>query len=88
MSEEKARQIVETTQDSRPLKSTHQSTLLPPKAQRLSIATLRPIWQQYNLKLHLTKSFRFSRNRHLVHKLCRVMGLYLNPADKSPVLRG
>ena len=56
------------------------------KAQGLSEATIRRIWRQHGLKPHLTQSFKLSRDRSFVAKLCDVVGLYLNPPDKSLVL--
>jgi transposase len=56
------------------------------KAQNLSEATIRRIWKQHNLKPHLVNTFKLSRDKHFVEKLCDVVGLYLNPPDKSLVL--
>ena len=56
------------------------------KAQGLSEATIRRIWKQHNLKPHLIKTFKVSRDKHFVEKLYDVVGLYLNPPDKSLVL--
>jgi len=56
------------------------------KAQGLSEATVRRIWQQHNLKPHLIKTFKLSRDKHFIGKLQDVVGLYLNPPDKSLVL--
>ncbi len=35
---------------------------------------------------HLTETFKLSRDKRFVEKLCDVVGLYLNPPDKSLVL--
>jgi transposase len=56
------------------------------KAQGLSEATIRRIWKQHNLKPHLIKTFKVSRDKHFVEKLYDVVGFYLNPPDKSLVL--
>jgi len=56
------------------------------EAQGVSEATIRRIWKQHNLKPHLIKSFKLSRDRHFFEKLVDVVGLYLNPPDKSLVL--
>jgi len=55
-------------------------------AQGLSEATIRRIWKQHNLKPHLVKTFKLSRDKHFLEKLVDVVGLYLNPPDKSLVL--
>ncbi len=56
------------------------------EAQGLSEATIRRIWKQHNLKPHLVKTFKLSRDKHFLDKLIDVVGLYLNPPDKSLVL--
>ena len=53
--------------------------------QGLSEATIRRIWKQHNLKPHLFKTFKLSRDNHFLEKLSDVVGLYLNPPDKSLV---
>jgi hypothetical protein len=56
------------------------------KAQGLSEATIRWVWKQHNLKPHLVKTFKLSRDKHFVEKLYDIVVLYLNPPDKSLVL--
>ena len=56
------------------------------EAQGLSEATIRRIWRQHNLKPHLTKTFKLSRDKRFIEKLYDVVGLYLNPPDKALVL--
>jgi len=56
------------------------------KAQNLSQAAVHRIWKQHNLKPHLVKTFKLSRDKHFVEKLCDIVGLYLNPPDKALVL--
>ena len=86
ISDWKIRRIVEATLHSNPVNATHWSTRLMAKAQRVSEATVRRIWKQHNLKPHLTKTFKLSRDKQFVDKLYDVVGLYLNPPDKSLVL--
>ena len=56
------------------------------QAQGVSAATVRRIWRQHNLKPHLVKTFKLSRDKHFLAKLPDVVGLYLNPPDKALVL--
>jgi transposase len=86
ISEAKIRAVVEATLHSQPPAATHWSTRTMAKAQGLSEASIRRIWKQHNLKPHLTKSFKLSRDKRFVEKLTDVVGLYLNPPDKSLVL--
>ena len=86
ISERKIRAVVEATLQTTPPAATHWSTRSMAKAQGLSEATIRRIWRRYNLKPHLVRTFKISRDKRFVEKLCDVVGLYLNPPDKSLVL--
>jgi transposase len=86
ISDRKIRRIVEATLHSKPENATHWSTRMMAKAQGVSEATVRRIWHQHQLKPHLTKTFKLSRDKQFVEKLYDVVGLYLNPPDKSLVL--
>jgi transposase len=82
----KVQAVVEATLHTTPPNATHWSSRSMAKAQGLSDATIRRIWKQHNLKPHLLKTFKVSRDKHFVEKLYDVVGLYLNPPDKSLVL--
>ena len=84
--DKKVRAIVEATLHTTPAHATHWSTRTMAKAQGVSEATIRRIWQRHNLKPHLVKTFKLSRDARFVEKLCDIVGLYLNPPDKSLVL--
>ncbi len=56
------------------------------KSQGLSPVAIHRIWKQHNLKPHLIKTFKLSRDKHFLEKLTDVVGLYLNPPDKALVL--
>ncbi len=80
------RAVVEATLHTTPPNATHWSTRSMAKAQGLSEATIRRIWRRHQLTPHLSKTFKLSRDTRFVEKLCDVVGLYLNPPDKSLVL--
>ena len=86
ISPEKTQAVVEATLHTQPPNATHWSTRTMAKAQGLSEATIRRIWKQHNLKPHLTKTFKLSRDRQFIEKLTDVVGLYVNPPDKALVL--
>lgn len=86
ISQAKIRRVVDATLHTTPPGATHWSTRSMAKAQGLSEATVRRIWKQHNLKPHLSKTFKLSRDKDFVEKLYDVVGLYLNPPDKSLVL--
>ena len=83
--EKKIQAVVEATLHTTPSNATHWSTRSMANAQGLSEATIRRIWKQYNLKPHLLKTFKLSRDKHFVEKIHDVVGLYMNPPDKSVV---
>ncbi len=84
--DKKIRAVVEATLHTKPPNATHWSTRTMAKVQGLSQATVRRIWKQHNLKPHLIKTFKLSRDKHFVEKLYDVVGLYLNPPERSLVL--
>jgi transposase len=86
ISPRKIEAVVNATLHERPENATHWSTRTMAAAQGVSEATVRRIWRQHGLKPHLVKTFKLSRDRSFVEKLCDVVALYLNPPDKSLVL--
>lgn len=82
----KIKAVVEATLHSTPPNATHWSTRSMAKAQGLSQPTVHRIWKQHNLKPHLVKTFKLSRDKRFIEKLQDVVGLYLNPPDKALVL--
>ena len=84
--ESKVRAVVEATLHTKPAAATHWSTRSMAEAQGVSEATVRRIWRQYNLKPHLVRTFKLSRDKQFFEKLMDVVGLYLNPPDRALVL--
>jgi len=84
--ESKVRAVVEATLHTKPPAETHWGIRGMAKAQGISPMSVQRIWKQHNLKPHLIKTFKISRDKHFVEKLYDVVGLYLNPPDKSLVL--
>lgn len=54
--------------------------------QGVSKNTVNRVWQMNNIKPHLQKHFKLSRDPKFVEKLTDVVGIYLNPPDKAIVL--
>ena len=77
--------IVNATLHTTPSDATHWSTRSMAKAHGVSKDSIQRIWKQYNLKPHLIKTFKLSRDKRFLEKLYDVVGLYLNPPDKSIV---
>ena len=57
------------------------------KLQSLTGATLVRIWKQHQPMPHLAKIFKLGRNQRFVDRLAGGMGLFLDPPDKSRVMR-
>ena len=85
-SEKKVAAIVKATLESKPKGQTHWSCRTLARAKNVSPSTVNRIWQDYNLKPHLYRTFKLSRDAHFLDKLTDVVGLYLKPPDKSLVL--
>jgi transposase len=58
------------------------------KAVGISHDSVRRIWHKNDLKPHLTRTFKLSRDPQFEPKFWDVIGLYLNPPDKALVLCG
>ena len=86
IAEDRVRAIVDATLHTKPPQATHWSVRTMAAAQDVSAATVQRIWQRYNLKPHLTRTFKLSRDKHFVEKLHDIVGLYLNPPDRALVL--
>src|SRR3989339_143750 len=78
--------IVNATLHTTPQDATHWSTRSMAQSQGVSEATIRRIWKQHNLKPHLIKTFKLSRDKRFIEKLHDIVGLYMNPPDKAIVL--
>jgi transposase len=55
-------------------------------AQGVSKNTINRLWQLHNLKPHLHRTFKLSRDPKFLEKLTDVVGLYLNPPQKAVVI--
>ncbi len=78
--------IVEATLQTKPKGSTHWSTRTLARDQGVSKNTIHRIWQEHQLKPHLTKSFKLSRDPKFLEKLTDVVGVYLTPPQNAVVL--
>lgn len=56
------------------------------KAQGLSKSSIHRIWRDHQIKPHLTKSFKLSRDPQFLEKLTDVVGVYLTPPQNAVVL--
>jgi transposase len=78
--------IIDATRLTKPKDATHWSCRLMAEAQGVSKNTVQRLWQAHNLKPHLIRTFKLSRDPLFLEKLTDVVGLYLNPPQKAVVL--
>src|SRR5271170_1896617 len=78
--------MVEATLQTKPAGSTHWSTRSLARVQGVSKNTIHRIWQEHQIKPHLTKSFKLSRDPKFLEKLTDVVGVYLTPPQNAVVL--
>jgi transposase len=78
--------IIAATLQTKPKGMTHWSCRLMAQAQGLSKNTVNRLWQLHNVKPHLHRTFKLSRDPKSLEKLTDVVGLYLNPPQKAVVV--
>ena len=78
--------IIRATLQTKPEGMTYWSCRLMAQEQGVSKNTVQRLWQLHNLKPHLSRTFKLSRDPHFLEKLTDVVGLYLNPPQKAMVL--
>ena len=86
ISDDKVAEIVDLTLHSTPEGETDWSCRSMAKRVGVSSASVQRIWSARGLKPHLVKTFKLSNDRDFEEKLVDVVGLYVNPPDKSVVL--
>jgi transposase len=79
-------EIIKATIESKPKGQTQWSCRTMAKQQGVSKDTVNRLWELHNLKPHLSRTFKLSRDAKFLEKLTDVVGLYLNPPDKALVL--
>ena len=77
---------IERTLQTLPEGATHWSTRSLGRKVGVSKNTIHRAWQDHQLKPHLTKTFKLSRDPQFVEKLTDVVGVYLQPPKDSVVL--
>lgn len=78
--------IIRATLQERPAGQTHWSCRTMAAAQGVSKNTINRLWQLHNVKPHLHRTFKLSRDPRFLEKLTDVVGLYLNPPQQSIVM--
>jgi transposase len=82
----KVAEVVTRTLESTPANATHWSTRSMAKACGLTQNAVLRIWQDFGLKPHLQETFKLSTDPFFVEKVRDVVGLYVNPPEKTRAL--
>lgn len=86
INEDREREIVKATLETKPANATHWSTRSMAAIQRVSDTTVHRIWRAHRLQPHRVEKFKLSTDPQFTEKLRDVVGLYLNPPEKALVL--
>src|SRR5205823_5444848 len=78
--------IINATLQTKPKGMTHWSCRIMADEQGVGKDTVNRLWQMHNIKPHLRRTFKLSRDAKFLEKLTDVVGLYLNPRQKAVVL--
>jgi len=82
----KVKRWIDATLQTQPEGSTHWSTRALARKQGVGKSTIHRVWQDHQLKPHLTKTFKLSHDPQFLEKLTDVVGVYLTPPQNAVVL--
>ena len=75
--------VLAKTVGEKPPNASHWSLRTMAKAVGIGHTSVQRIWAEHGLKPHLVSTFKLSNDPGLAEKVADVVGLYLNPPDKT-----
>ena len=83
---EQVEEVVVATLEATPKDATHWSRTSMAARSGLSKSTIGRIWRKFELKPHLSDTFKLSNDPLFIEKVVDVVGLYFNPPEGALVL--